>query len=69
MRQLRRNLLAKKRRAAALGVIDTSKTVSEEDILQKMDYDLVVQVAKDGRQEPLSKSIWSWSKSIEAEAR
>jgi hypothetical protein len=60
MRQLRGNTRAKKRRAAALGVIDTSKTVSKEDILQKMDYDLVVQVAKDGREEDITFHTWDF---------
>jgi hypothetical protein len=60
LRRLNRNLRAKKRRAAALGAIDTSKAVSQEDIMQKMEYDLVVQVAKDGRQEDITFHTWDF---------
>jgi GTPase SAR1 family protein len=60
VRQLRRNALAKRRRATALGAIDTSKAVTAEDVIQKMPFDLVVQVAKDGRQEDITLHTWDF---------
>jgi hypothetical protein len=60
VRQLWRDMLAKRRSAAALGVIDTSKAVTTEELMQKMQYNLVVQVAKDGRQEDITFHTWDF---------
>jgi GTPase SAR1 family protein len=59
-RQLRRLTLAKRRRAAALGLIDTSKAVTAEELMQKMPYNLVVQVAKNGRQKDITFHTWDF---------
>jgi GTPase SAR1 family protein len=55
-----RNVRLRKRRDEALGVIDTSKSVSENEIMQKMPLDLVVKVAKDGQQHDITFHTWDF---------
>ena len=56
----RQRQASRKRTDDKAGLIDLTEDVTQEDIMQKMPMDIVVKVAKEGRQEEITFHTWDF---------
>ena len=56
----RQRQASRKRTDDRAGLIDLTEDVTQEDIMQKMPMDIVVKVAKEGRQEEITFHTWDF---------
>ena len=56
----RQRQMSRKRTDNKAGLIDLTDDVTQEDIMQKMPMDIVVKVAKEGRQEEITFHTWDF---------